>query len=180
MRGNQAGEVSRWAQAIQKNIEFYRGELPSTSSSYVHGSEYDGRSLRSIATTLRSSMSSASPFRRSTAPFQKTSLSSASSIMEPKEDLLDSGDSAHLSVGYAALPNTSPPDETEMDEDNFSMDSRSQYGKPPHDTSFVLQGNAAVAQAELTAQLISTLKQPSNSPRELTDLKAALVESADR
>lgn len=177
MRGNQANEVSRWAQAIQKNIEFYRGDL--LTSDRGHSSEHDGRSLRSIATTFRSSMSSASPFRRSTPIVQKASP--ASSIMEPKDEMWDSVDSSRMSIGRSAfLPGTTPVDETDADEDDFSMDSRSQYGKPPHDTSFSLQGNAAVAQAELTTQLISSLKQSPTSPRELADLKAAVTESADR
>lgn len=178
IRGNQASEVSRWVQAIQKNIEFHRGDLPS--SNHGHSSEYDGRSLRSIATTFRSSMSSASPFRRSSPNVQKASP--ASSITDSREEMWDSGlgDSSRISIGPSGLPGSTPPDETDADEDDYSMDSRSQYGKPPHDTSFSLQGNAAVAQAELTAQLISSLRQPPTSPKDLAELKAALVESADK
>ncbi|THH03314.1 hypothetical protein EW145_g6356 [Phellinidium pouzarii] len=167
IKGNHTVEVARWTQAIARSIEFARrdGSSGQTQSSV----ESDTHSLKSVGTSFRTSMSNRR-ISTSAGPTKDSSLM--------VHDRLDVDDPKE--VGQIAVSSTpeSGDEDADVDErlDDSSSETRSEHA--PYESDFALHGNSAAAQAELTAQLLSSLSLPRDVPPALHDIREALEESA--
>ncbi|KAI5119210.1 hypothetical protein M0805_007721 [Coniferiporia weirii] len=168
IKGNHAVEVARWTQAIARSIELARrdGNLGQTQS----GNDSDGRSLKSIGASFRTSLNNIRPGASSMGP-PRDSASSA-------HDTLD--DDSVPEIGQMAVTPVAENEDNEGVDERLaddSSDSRSER-TPPHKDSFTLHGNSTAAQAELTSQLLSSFVLPRDVPPALHDVREALEDSA--
>ncbi|KAI0820585.1 Oxysterol-binding protein-domain-containing protein [Trametes gibbosa] len=149
IKANHPVEATRWITAIQKSIDIAKRE----------GEQSDRRSGESDVTSVKpsSSIGGTSHFPRRKDRHAAGGLHSTPSSAAGDAD--DAGEASDLKEGEDA------GDEREDDNED-SSDSDSTQQAPPHTNSFELQGNALLAQVELTAQLLSSLPtQIPGSPR---------------
>lgn len=139
LKANHPVEASRWISALQKSMELAKRE----------SEQHDRRSGESQAPSLKPSLSISSTHP----PSRRKDRSGASSAVDA-----ESGGEA--SDRKEASPLNDHDQEEQESEDTSDADSTQQV--PPHSNSFELQGNALLAQVELTSQLLSSL--PSQIP----------------
>ncbi|EIW65347.1 uncharacterized protein TRAVEDRAFT_111458 [Trametes versicolor FP-101664 SS1] len=155
LKANHPVEATRWITAIQRSIEIAKRE----------GEQPERRSGESDATSLKpaSSIGGASHYlKKKDRPMARALQSAPSSAAG---DVDDAGDISDRKEG------DHPADEQEEEED--SSDAGSTQQAPPHTNAFELQGNALLAQVDLTSQLLSSLPQQiPGSPRAVELSKA--------
>jgi len=150
MKANHQVEATRWTQAIQRTIDWYKKDgNGSDADSYVSGklAPFDGASVRtSISSVSKGFFRSHSSHKRSPAP---------SMIDHGREG--PSNRSGNLG------------ENSEAEDAHSDMESKAPSGgddEPPYEADFELQYNAAAAQMELTADLFSALSNyPPSSPK---------------
>lgn len=160
IKANHPVEATRWITAIQKGIDIAKRQ----------GEQADRRSGESDVTSLKpsSSIGGASQFPRKKDRPTPGGMHSAPSSAADDGD--DAGEVSDRREGGNA------GDERE-DENETSSDTDSTQQTPPHANAFELQGNALLAQVELTAQLLSNLPtQTLGSPR-ATELTKAIEDT---
>ncbi len=191
MKANHPVEAHRWTEAIAKSIEWckQREGLESDASSVTNSSmskasrrrsaESDSSGIRATPSMNSQTLSSSiSQRRRSNLPIPgggRNSLAGSSySYIGSAES------SSHMPISETATP----PEVTALerdgaDEDNDGEDSSSSTSAtrtPPH-SNFDLQGNAAAAQLDLTAQLLINLQLPPNTSQRTLDTHSAVRDS---
>lgn len=140
LKANHPVEASRWISALQKSMELAKRE----------SEQHDRRSGESQAPSLKPSLSISSTHP----PSRRKDRSGASSAVDA-----ESGGEAS-DRKEASDPLNDHDQEEQESEDTSDADSTQRV--PPHSNSFELQGNALLAQVELTSQLLSSL--PSQIP----------------
>ncbi|KAI0353218.1 hypothetical protein OH77DRAFT_1427627 [Trametes cingulata] len=149
LKANHPVEATRWINALQRAIDIAKRE----------GGQGERRSGESDATSLRpsSSVGAASHYPRKKERAPRSGLHSAASSAAGDGD--DAGE----------ISDRKEPGDTTLehdDENEDSSDADSTQQAPPHANAFELQGNALLAQVELTSQLLSSLPQQiPGSPR---------------
>lgn len=165
---NHPVEAARWTQAIGKSTEWYKKLESQRRPSIDSQASYTG--TLSIAAT-RSSLSS--NYTRSRID---SSLSSSYVGIGGDDEMDTSGlDEAGPPPSLGA-PSHLAPDGDDAEADSASRQS-SERGTPPHEATFGLHGNAAVAQLELSARLLAGLAVPPNAPPRTHELRGALADS---
>ncbi|KAI0641225.1 Oxysterol-binding protein-domain-containing protein [Trametes meyenii] len=144
LKANHPVEATRWINAIQRSIELAK-----------QGERSERRSGESDATSLKPASSIGATSRH---PRQKHRSTPSGLHSAPSSATGDGDDAGEISDRREA---GDPPDERD-DENEDSSDSGSTQQAPPHANAFELQGNALLAQVELTSQLLSSL--PSQAP----------------
>lgn len=164
IKGNHLVEVTRWVQAISKSIAWYKTNDQDLLADRSRGSESetDGRSLRASVMGRFGSISG-SITRLKPTPSGHGSTSSLDpdgerdySMRDGSVDLLKSPvvGSSMLSVGGDTMDEPTP-----MDISDVSSDARSQR-PPPHESTFMLQGNSIIAQMEVSHELCRRFDLP--------------------
>lgn len=150
MKANHQVEATRWIQAIQRNVDWYKKEgNGSDADSFVSGklAPFDGASVRT-------SISGASKGFLRGRSIHKTS---------PTPSMMGYGS------GGPSNRSGNLGEHSEAEDAHSDMGSRSPSGgddEPPYQADFELQYNTTAAQMELTADLFSTLSNyPPSSPK---------------
>lgn len=149
IKANHPVEASRWIQALTKSIEWARREAEKERQSM----ESDLLSLKPPSTK---GASSRTPSRKSDV---SGLVSGASSLAEDEDN---DQDGAGPEDGHR---------EKDSEESSVAESSRS----PPHNAQFELQGHSAVAQVELTSQLLASLFSSPTPPTE--EMKKAILDA---
>jgi hypothetical protein len=150
MKANHQVEATRWIQALQRNIDWYKKDAGgSDGDSFVSGklAAFDGASVRtSISSAPKGFFKGSSSHKASPAP----SLGHGSG--EPSNGSENIGEPSEAEDAHSDMESKAPSGGDD---------------EPPHRAEFELQYNAAVAQMELTADLFSTLSNfpPSPNPK---------------
>ncbi|KZT68485.1 hypothetical protein DAEQUDRAFT_727841 [Daedalea quercina L-15889] len=154
LKANHRVEAARWAQALQKAIEYARREGASERKS----GESDVPSLPSFsgAASTRGTMASAHVSRVKLADHVHHSAASSTLAGEP-----ESGDEGPPKRDAKSLKESS--DEREEEHEDSVAESEGKI--PPHSNSFELQGSTLVAQMELASDLVSKLPISEQSPK---------------
>lgn len=150
MKANHQVEATRWIQAIQRNVDWYKKEgNGSDADSFVSGKlvPFDGASVRTSVS------GAAKGFLRG------RSIHKAS----PTPSMMDHGS------GGPSNRSGNLGEHSEAEDAHSDIGSRSPSGgddEPPYQADFELQYNTTAAQMELTADLFSTLSNyPPSSPK---------------
>lgn len=180
IKANHPVEAARWTQAIGRSIEWYK----RVGSEAVAGSGASGRSAESDSDGVGRSSSG---YRTSISSTLLKARAGSSKKRAPLSEI-DSANSSLEAVGPDASPilhngsageNGEDGDGEEGDGDGEGTDGSSGEelagATPPYEGTFELHGNAAVAQMELTLELLPPAPAPALSP-DLTDaLRGALA-----
>lgn len=190
MKANHPVEAHRWTEAIAKSIEWYkqREGLESDASSMTNSSvskttrrrsvESDSSGLRATPSMNSQTLSSVSQRRRSNLPIPGGGRNSIAGSSYSYIGSAESGSHVPLSE-TTTPPEVTAPEHDGGDEDNDGEDSSSSSSAtraPPH-SNFDLQGNAAAAQLDLTAQLLINLQLPPNTSQRSLDTHSAVKDS---
>ena len=153
IKGSHAIEVGRWIQALSRSIELSKRDGSQADSSG------DSQSIRSVGISV-----------------YRPSISSRIVGKDTASSVHDTLDASGGSEDDEARDNLGSLDKD--DGNGSSSDSLSER-KPPYDSNFELHGNSTSAQAELSSQLLSSFKLPSNASQPLHELYQAIVDSVD-
>lgn len=151
LKANHPVEASRWIQALTKSIEWARHEAERASA------ESDAASL--LAPSHRGMSGT---YSRKSHNSMESSPSSGGG-----EDAFDSSSGIHRDR------EPSGDDEGEKTEASSVGGSSEREKHPPHQLSFELHGNSALAQMELTSQMLGALRVESST----TAAKSAMTDS---
>ena len=146
LKANHLVEATRWIQAIQRNVDWYKKDSNgSDADSFVSSKlvPFDGASVRtSISGVSKGLVRGRSSHKASPAP-----------------SMMDHRGGEHSNLG----------EHSDAEDAHSDMESRAPSGgdeEPPYQADFELQYNAAVAQMELSTDLFSTLSNyPPSSPK---------------
>jgi len=150
MKANHQVEATRWIQAIQRNVDWYRKDgNGSDVDSFLSGKlvPSDGASVRTSITNVPKAL------------FRGRSTHKAS----PTPSMMDHGS------GGPSNRSGNLGEHSEAEDAHSDMESKAPSGgddEPPYEADFDMQYNSTSAQMELTADLFSTLSNyPPSSPK---------------
>jgi hypothetical protein len=150
MKANHQVEGTRWVQAIQRTIDWYKKDGGGSDvDSFVSGklAPFDGASVRTSTSSAPKSF------------FRNRSSHKAS----PTPSMIDHGS------GEPSNRSGNLGEHSETEDMPSDMESKAPSGgddEPPYQADFELQYNAATAQMELTTELFSALSNyPPSSPK---------------
>ncbi|CAL1697213.1 unnamed protein product [Somion occarium] len=152
MKANHPVEASRWIQALTKSIEWARREAEKERQSV----ESDAQSMKPPSYRAQASSS-----RTSSRKSDGNGLVSGASSMADDDEAKSSNESPRMEEDHGK----------DTEESSVSESERA----PPYNGSFELQGNSAVAQVELTSQLLASFLDSPTRPTE--DMKQAIKDS---
>jgi hypothetical protein len=161
MKANHQVEATRWIQAIQRNVDWYRKDgNGSDVDSFVAGklAPFDGASVRTSISSVPKAL------------FRSRSRHKAS----PTPSMMDHG-SGEPSNRSGILG-----EQSEAEDAHSDMESKAPSGgddEPPYRADFDMQYNATAAQMELTADLFSTLSNYLPSSPKADETHTALNDS---
>ena len=175
MRASHPVEAARWTQAINKSMEWCKRSEVEQLSLPRRSDESDRSASRQGKLSFQS--------RFSLSP-RRTMVVGTHSIRGSQGSFVDAGEEAGMpSMGDAGRNGTIDryDFEKEVTQNDGSSSSHSTHQsllhRPPHESTFDLQGNSVTAQLELTAQLFSSLPFPPDAPSRSKELRTALKES---
>ena len=149
MKANHLVEATRWIQAIQRNIDWYRKDgNGSDGDSFISGklAPFDGASVRTSMSNVQKGL-----FRGRLSHKASPAPSMDHSGGEPSSRSGNLGEHSDAEYAHSDAESKAPSGGDD---------------EPPYQADFELQYNAAVAQMELTANLFSTLPNyPPSSPK---------------
>ena len=175
MRASHPVEAARWTQAINKSMEWYkRLEVEQLSLPRKSG-ESDRSALRPGKVSFQSGFSTTS---------RRNVVIGTHSIRGSQGSFVDVGEDGRISA-LGEISRNGITDKYDFEKEGVQNDcsssSHSTYHsslrRPPHESTFDLQGNSISAQLELTAQLFSSLPFPSDAPPRSKELRTVLKDS---
>jgi hypothetical protein len=191
MKANHPVEASRWTQAINKSIEWYKRDASPTTDSEGRrkSAESDSSGLRSTHSThSQTPAHTQGRFSGTLLRKGRNVFSDQGSASSSKADLSgnvssgggeppnaeDASPSLHQ-IGDANADGDGDGDDEEAADDSSGAESTSR--NPPHSAGFELHGNSTAAQMELTAQLLSNIVLPPDAGARARELNTAVKES---
>lgn len=175
MRASHPVEAARWTQAINKSMEWYkRLEVEQLSLPRKSG-ESNRSALRPGKVSFQSGFSTTS---------RRNVVIGTHSIRGSQGSFVDVGEDGRVSA-LGEISRNGITDKYDFEKEGVQNDcsssSHSTYHsslrRPPHESTFDLQGNSISAQLELTAQLFSSLPFPSDAPPRSKELRTVLKDS---
>lgn len=135
IKANHQAEAARWIQAIKKNIDWYHNQPSPTPLSLSLPYEANRTNSASDTSSLQTKSRNSKHFRNE----------SRGSSLDDRED-------------------RNKKDDADDETGSFAHSTSSSSGAhPPYSSSIELQGNTAMAQLEVTAQLLSAMGSTSSS-----------------
>lgn len=163
MKANHAVEVARWAQALQRSIDW---------SKRSQGRDSDVSSVISAATDAGTSRSGQSARKR----FSKATSKAVFGGVKKTKGARSGSPASYL---HEPLPAPLPTGHDSSDEDSPYSKNAGSEEQLPHQESFELLGNTAATHLDLTLQLLSGFDTSTSSNAEeiLISLKASLSQA---
>ncbi|KAI0653811.1 Oxysterol-binding protein-domain-containing protein [Cubamyces menziesii] len=159
LKANHPVEATRWTTAIQKSIDLAKRE----------SEQPERRSGESDATSLRPSSSIGAASHRP----KKKGRATASVLHSAPSSAAGEGDDAAGDIS----DRKEAGDTAEEQEEEDSSDADSAQQAPPHANAFELQGNALLAQVDLTSQLLTGLHQQAPGSPRAVELNKAIEDT---
>lgn len=162
MRANHPVEAARWTQAINNSMEWARRHDVGQLSLPRESGDSDRSALKPGKVGLNLG------FKRKVDLGTHSIRGSQGSFADVRED------GGGAIVGNISEDAINDAYDTENDERRNDSSLSSLSTRPPHESTFDLQGNSVAAQMELTVQLLSSLPPPLDAPQRAKELREAL------